>query len=105
MTATHHNGDIFQEILKRHPGQKAIIASGFSESQRVLEAQRLGAGRYIRKPYRMEQIGMALQEQLTGEPTEIPLQQSTRVCIVCPEQNSTVKDIERQQVMPLAVCN
>jgi two-component system cell cycle sensor histidine kinase/response regulator CckA len=64
--------DTYRQILKIAPGQKAIIASGFSESQRVLEAQRLGAGRYIRKPYRMEQIGMALQEQLTGEPTEIP---------------------------------
>jgi two-component system cell cycle sensor histidine kinase/response regulator CckA len=64
--------DTYRQILKIAPGQKAIIASGFSESQRVLEAQRLGAGRYIRKPYRMEQIGMALQEQLTGEPTEMP---------------------------------
>ena len=61
--------ETYKRILNLSPGQKAIIASGFSESERVLEAQRLGAGRYIKKPYRLEQIGMALKEQLTGEST------------------------------------
>ena len=56
----------YRQILAIHPGQKAIIASGFSESERVLEAQRLGAGKYIKKPYRLEQIGLALREQLDG---------------------------------------
>jgi YesN/AraC family two-component response regulator len=37
-----------------HPGQKAIIASGFSETDRVREAQKLGVGAYIRKPYTLE---------------------------------------------------
>jgi two-component system, cell cycle sensor histidine kinase and response regulator CckA len=62
--------DTYRQILAIAPGQKAIIASGFSESERVLEAQRLGAGRYIKKPYRMEQIGMALREQLAGQPND-----------------------------------
>ena len=60
--------DTYRQILAIAPGQKAVIASGFSESERVLEAQRLGAGRYIKKPYRMEHIGMALREQLGGGP-------------------------------------
>jgi CheY-like chemotaxis protein len=60
--------ETYKEILSLSPGQKAIIASGFSESERVLEAQRVGAGRYIKKPYRLEQIGMALKEQLAGQP-------------------------------------
>ncbi|BBO67377.1 hypothetical protein DSCA_13070 [Desulfosarcina alkanivorans] len=62
--------ETYRQILAIAPGQKAIIASGFSESQRVLEAQRLGAGRYIKKPYRMEQIGMALKEQLAAAPAD-----------------------------------
>ena len=62
--------ETYRQVLAIAPGQKAIIASGFSESHRVLEAQRLGAGRYIKKPYRMEQIGMALQEQLATAPAE-----------------------------------
>jgi CheY-like chemotaxis protein len=60
--------ETYRQILAIAPGQKAVIASGFSESERVLEAQRLGAGQYIRKPYRMEQIGMALREQLSAKP-------------------------------------
>ena len=69
--------DTYRQILAISPGQKAIIASGFSESERVLEAQRLGAGRYIKKPYRMEQIGMALREQLAAAPTDDPLETSS----------------------------
>ena len=57
--------DTYREILAITPEQKAVITSGFSESQRVLEVQRLGAGRYLKKPYRMEQIGAAIHEQLT----------------------------------------
>ena len=35
--------DTYVEIVKLHPGQKAIIASGFAESDRVKEAQKLAA--------------------------------------------------------------
>ncbi|MFO7716579.1 ATP-binding protein [Desulfosarcina sp.] len=65
--------ETYRQILAVSPGQKAIIASGFSESERVLETQRLGAGRYIRKPYRLEQIGLALQEQLAAKERNTPL--------------------------------
>ena len=47
-----------------HPGQKAIIASGFSETDRVKKAQKLGAGQYVRKPYTIEKIGMAVKTEL-----------------------------------------
>ena len=56
--------DTYEEILKLHPGQKAIIASGFSETHRVKKAQRLGAGQYIKKPYTMEKIGVAVRAEL-----------------------------------------
>jgi CheY-like chemotaxis protein len=60
--------ETYRRILAFSPGQKAVIASGFSESERVQEAQRLGAGAYIKKPYRMEQIGLALRQQLDEKP-------------------------------------
>jgi len=41
--------ETYKRVLELHPGQKAIIASGFSETDRVKEAQRLGAGQYIKK--------------------------------------------------------
>ncbi len=56
--------ETYRRILDRHPGQKAIIASGFSETERVKAAQRLGAGPYIRKPYTLETIGLAVRAEL-----------------------------------------
>jgi CheY-like chemotaxis protein len=56
--------DTYRIIIKHHPGQKAIIASGFSETDRVKELQSLGAGTYIRKPFLLEKIGIAVKEEL-----------------------------------------
>jgi len=56
--------DTYQKILEIHPGQKAIIASGFSETDRVKEVQRLGAGAYVKKPYTLEKIGLAVKTEL-----------------------------------------
>jgi two-component system cell cycle sensor histidine kinase/response regulator CckA len=59
--------DTYREILKIRPNQKAVLASGYSETDRVKEAQRLGAGTYIRKPYTLKTIGLALRKELNGE--------------------------------------
>jgi CheY-like chemotaxis protein len=56
--------DTYRQILKLHPKQKAIIASGFSETKRAKEAQKLGVGQYIKKPYTLEKIGIAVKEEL-----------------------------------------
>ena len=56
--------DTYKRILELHPGQKAIIASGFSETDRVKEVQSLGAGAYIKKPFLLEKIGVAVKEEL-----------------------------------------
>lgn len=40
--------ETYRRVLEYHPGQKAIIASGYSETQRVRELQLLGAGLYIK---------------------------------------------------------
>jgi signal transduction histidine kinase/ActR/RegA family two-component response regulator len=56
--------DTYKGIIEMHPGQKAIIASGFSETDRVRETQKLGAGAYIRKPYTLEKIGLAVKTEL-----------------------------------------
>ena len=54
----------YKEIIKIYPEQKAIIASGFAETEDVREAQRLGAGAFIKKPVTMEKLGMAVREEL-----------------------------------------
>ena len=56
--------ETYKRILKLHPGQKSIIASGFSETERVKQAEKLGAGKYIKKPYTLEKIGLAVKEEL-----------------------------------------
>jgi PAS domain S-box-containing protein len=56
--------ETYREIIKFRPGQKAIIASGFSETERVKEAQVLGVGQYIKKPYTLERIGLAVKNEL-----------------------------------------
>jgi len=56
--------ETYEEIIKIHPKQKAIIASGFSETTDVKKAQKLGAGKYIKKPYTMGKIGLAVKEEL-----------------------------------------
>ena len=56
--------ETYRQILEFNPDQKAIIASGFSETERVKEAQKLGVGQYIVKPYTMEKMGVVLKNEL-----------------------------------------
>jgi PAS domain S-box-containing protein len=56
--------DTYKKILELHPKQKAIIASGFSETDRVKKAKKLGAGAYVKKPYVLEKIGLVIKEEL-----------------------------------------
>jgi CheY-like chemotaxis protein len=56
--------DTYRSILEIYPRQKAIIVSGFSETDRVSAAQKLGAGAYVRKPYVIETVGLAVRKEL-----------------------------------------
>jgi CheY-like chemotaxis protein len=61
--------DTYRQIIELHPGQKAVIASGFSETGRVKEAQRLGAGPFVKKPYTLASIGRAIRQELARKRT------------------------------------
>ncbi len=56
--------DTYRQIIDFSPHQRAIILSGFSESDRVLEAQKLGAGAFVRKPITRNSIGAAVRTEL-----------------------------------------
>lgn len=56
--------DTYKMVLEIFPKQKAIIVSGFSESDRVHAAQAFGAGTYVRKPYCIEKLGLAVRNEL-----------------------------------------
>jgi PAS domain S-box-containing protein len=56
--------ETYRRALSIHPGQKAVIVSGFAETDRVRKALELGAGSYVRKPYVLEKIGSAIRSEL-----------------------------------------
>jgi CheY-like chemotaxis protein len=56
--------ETYRQMLDINAGQKAIIASGFSESEKVRTALRIGAGAYLKKPYLLDKIGMAVRAEL-----------------------------------------
>ena len=56
--------ETYKEIIKIRPGQKAIIASGYAKTKEMDIAQELGAGKYIKKPYTLEKVGLAVKEEL-----------------------------------------
>jgi len=56
--------EAYERIMEIHPNQKAILVSGYAETAEVKEAQKLGAGKYIKKPLTLEKLGMAVKEEL-----------------------------------------
>jgi two-component system, cell cycle sensor histidine kinase and response regulator CckA len=56
--------ETYARIIEIRSGQRAIIASGFSESERVKALQQMGAGVYVQKPYTLEKLGVAVRREL-----------------------------------------
>ena len=52
--------ETYRQILTIHPEQKAILASGFSESEDVKKALELGASFFIKKPYVIDKLAVVL---------------------------------------------
>jgi DNA-binding NarL/FixJ family response regulator len=59
--------ETYRQILQINPRQKAIIVSGYSETEQVRKTQALGAGKYIKKPYTLETMGLAIKMELAGD--------------------------------------
>lgn len=56
--------ETYKEIKKISPSQRAVIISGFSESEDVKNTIQLGAGGLVNKPYTKEQLARAVLEEL-----------------------------------------
>ncbi len=54
----------YKNILKIHPEQKAVIVSGFSEDDAVKATLKLSHGKFIKKPYSLEQLGKVVKQEL-----------------------------------------
>jgi signal transduction histidine kinase len=56
--------ETYKKALELHPGQKALLTTGLSETPRLRAALMLGAGGYLKKPYLFDQIGCAVRVEL-----------------------------------------
>ena len=59
--------ETYERIREIHPGQKAVIVSGFAETEQVKETLKLGGCLYIKKPIILEELGLAVKEVLEGQ--------------------------------------
>ncbi len=59
--------ETYRRIVAMRPDQRAIIASGFSDNEKIRQAMELGVGRYIKKPYRIEILAEAVRRELDRE--------------------------------------
>jgi signal transduction histidine kinase len=57
--------ETYERIIKIHPNQKAVIFSGFAETDEVKAAQQLGAGQFLKKPVTLEKLATAVKEELS----------------------------------------
>jgi len=68
--------ETYRRILEINPNQKAVIVSGFSETDQVRKTMAMGAGMFLRKPYVLEEIGEAIRKVLDSDGTFV----TTEVC-------------------------
>lgn len=59
--------ETYKRIKKTRPGQRAILVSGFAETDRVELARSLGAGTYLRKPLSLITLATAVREELSRQ--------------------------------------
>jgi signal transduction histidine kinase/ActR/RegA family two-component response regulator len=56
--------ETYERILQIHPGQKAIIVSGYAETEEVRKVRQLGVRQYIRKPVEIDKLWRAMRSEL-----------------------------------------
>ena len=56
--------ETYENIVKIKPGQKAVIVSGFAETEEVEKTQKLGAGQFLKKPFTLKQLAAAVRDEM-----------------------------------------
>jgi len=54
----------YERILQLYPEQKAIIVSGYAETEDVKKTLRLGAGQFLKKPLMIQELATAIHLEL-----------------------------------------
>ncbi len=55
---------LYRKMLEVSPGQKALVVSGFSQSDQLAEARALGISQILEKPVTLPQISRAIRREL-----------------------------------------
>jgi two-component system cell cycle sensor histidine kinase/response regulator CckA len=56
--------ETFKKALDINPNQRAIVVSGYAESERVKEALAIGAGAFVKKPLTLKSLALAVRKEL-----------------------------------------
>jgi signal transduction histidine kinase/CheY-like chemotaxis protein len=56
--------ETFEKSLRINPSQKAVIVSGYAETDKVLKALELGAGTFIKKPLTRPKLAAVIRKEL-----------------------------------------
>ena len=56
--------DTYRVIARLCPDQRCMLISGFSDGDRVREAQRLGAGGFLQKPFSVRQLARKVRGEI-----------------------------------------
>lgn len=56
----------YAEISAIHPGQRALVVSGFAEKDKIDKVISLGVGGFLKKPYEVENLVISVQKVLSN---------------------------------------
>lgn len=56
--------ETYERILSFRPGQRAIVVSGLADSREIKKTLDLGASGFVKKPYSLQEIGLAVKNAL-----------------------------------------
>jgi DNA-binding NarL/FixJ family response regulator len=59
--------ETYKRIIDIHPGQKAVLMSGYAETDEVKATQKLGAGAMIKKPITLHHLGITIKLELAKD--------------------------------------
>src|SRR5206468_3453380 len=61
--------ETYRRVLERNPNQRALIMSGYAESDRVALARQLGAGGFVPKPMTLAGLANEVRKELDRSST------------------------------------
>ena len=59
--------ETYLAITEMKPRQRVVVCSGYSEHEDLKKMRAAGVGRFLGKPYTLDQIGRTVREALQGE--------------------------------------